>query len=108
MAASELAKIFKGLPKKFHKGSIASTKTFYFSLGDDEKWTVTLSPDKCEVKEGKTDDADCFFKAAPRVFMDVWNGKHMPSAADFLMGTIKSNNPLMLKDFVAAFGIKAK
>lgn len=108
MAASEVAKIFKGLPKKFQKGSVKSPKTFYFSLGDDEKWTVTLSPDKCEVKEGKSEDADCFFKASPQVFMDVWNGKHMPSAGDFLMGTIKSNNPLMLKDFVAAFGIKAK
>jgi putative sterol carrier protein len=108
MAASEVGEIFKGLPKKFKKGSVTSPKTFYFSLGDDEKWTVLLSPEKCEVTEGKTDDADCFFKASPEMFLDVWNGKHTPSAKDFLMGAIKSNNPLMLKDFVAAFGVKAK
>lgn len=108
MAASEVGKIFKGLPKKFQKGSVTSPKTFYFSLGDDEKWTVLLSPEKCEVTEGKTDDADCFFKATPEMFLDVWNGKHTPSVKDFLLGAIKSNNPLMLKDFVAAFGVKAK
>jgi putative sterol carrier protein len=107
MAASEVSRIFKGLPKKFKKGSVSSPKSFYFSLGDDEKWTVTLSPDECVVEEGKSEDADCFFKASPEMFLDVWNGKHKPSATDFLMGKIKSNNPLMLKDFVAAFGIKA-
>jgi putative sterol carrier protein len=108
MAASEIAKIFKSLPKKFQPGSQKSATTFYFSLGDDEKWTVHLHPDKCEVEEGKTDEADCFFKASPEMFLDVWNGTHTPSATDFLMGKIKSNNPLLLKDFVAAFGIKTK
>jgi hypothetical protein len=33
----------------------------------------------------------------------VWSGKYVPSIKDFMMGTIKSNNPLLLKDFVAAF-----
>lgn len=108
MAVSDVGKIFKGLPKRFQKGTVKSPKTFYFSLGDDEKWTVVLSPDTCEVTEGRADDADCFFKASPEMFMDVWNGKHTPSATDFLLGKIKSNNPMMLKDFVAAFGIKAK
>jgi hypothetical protein len=28
----------------------------------------------------------------------------VPSATDFLLGRIKSNNPLLLKEFVAAFG----
>jgi len=27
----------------------------------------------------------------------------VPSAKDFLTGAIKSNNPILLKDFVAAF-----
>ena len=37
------------------------------------------------------------------MFLQVWGGKYTPSAKDFLMGTIKSNNPLLLKDFIAAF-----
>jgi putative sterol carrier protein len=104
MADSEVTKIFKGLPKRFQKGNVKTARTFYFSLGDDEKWTVALSPEKCDVKKGRpAADADCFFKASTEMFLDVWNGKHVPSAKDFLTGSIKSNNPLLLKDFVAAF-----
>ncbi len=101
---SEIAKIFEGLPKKFQKANVKAPRTFYFSLDEDEKWTVFLGADKCDVKKGKpAQDADCFFKASKQMFLDVWNGKHTPSAKDFLTGAIKSNNPLLLKEFVAAF-----
>jgi hypothetical protein len=33
----------------------------------------------------------------------VWNGTHKLGPADFLTGKVKSNNPILLKDFVAAF-----
>jgi len=99
---SEIAEIFEGLCRRFQKGKVQTARTFYFSL-EDEKWTVSLSPDDCSVKPGKTDDADCFFKASPEMFLDVWNGRHTPGIQDFLSGTIKSNNPLLLKEFVAAF-----
>lgn len=105
---SEIGKIFEGLPKKFQKGVVTTPRTFYFSLDDDEKWTVSLSKDKCEVKAGKpAKDADSFFKSTKKMFLDVWNGKHTPSATDFMMGRIKSNNPLLLKEFIAAFQKKA-
>jgi long-chain acyl-CoA synthetase len=101
---SEVTKVFETLPKWFQKGTVAAPRSYYFSLGEDEKWTVALAPDKCTVKKGKpADDADCFFKATAEMFLDVWNGRHTPSAKDFLTGAIKSNNPLMLKDFIAAF-----
>jgi putative sterol carrier protein len=107
MPESEVEKIFERLPKLFQKGSIDKERTFYFSLGEDEKWTVELRKDKCAVKRGKTEDADCFFKASEEMFLKVWNGHYTPSAKDFMLGTIKSNNPLLLKDFVAAFQKKA-
>lgn len=100
---SEISKIFEGLPKKFQKDNVETPRTFYFSLDEDEKWTVTLGKDKCEVKEGKTDNADCFFKGSKQMFLDVWNGKYTPSVMDFMKGTIKSNNPMLLKEFIAAF-----
>ena len=101
---TEVAKVFEKLPKMFQKGAVKEPRTFYFSLGEEEKWTVALAPDKCEVKAGKpAQDADCFFKASEQMFLDVWNGKHTPGPKDFLMGHIKSNNPLLLKEFVAAF-----
>ena len=101
---SDVSKVFEGLPQMFQKGVVKTPRTFYFSLDDDEKWTVSMAPDKCEVTPGKpAGDADCFFKASKQMFLDVWNGKYVPSAKDFLTGAIKSNNPLLLKDFVAAF-----
>ena len=101
---SEIGKIFKGLPKKFDKDAVKKPCVFYFSLDDDEKWTVRLGKDKCEVTEGRPEeDADCFFKSSKTMFLEVWNGKYTPSAKDFLTGTIKSNNPMLLKDFVSAF-----
>jgi putative sterol carrier protein len=100
---SEIAKVFKGLPKRFNKDNVKAARTYYFSLGE-EKWTVAITKESCEVIAGKPDkDADCFFKASEEMFLDVWNGKHTPSAKDFLTGSIKSNNPMLLKDFVAAF-----
>ena len=101
---SEIAKVFKGLPKRFNQDNVKTARTYYFSLGEKEKWTVRIGKAECEVTAGKPDsDADCFFKASEQMFLDVWNGKHTPSAKDFLTGSIKSNNPLLLKEFVAAF-----
>ena len=105
---SEIADVFQGLPKKFQKGAVKAPRTFYFSLDDDEKWTVVLDKDKCVVTAGKPEqDADCFFKASKQMFLDVWNGKHTPGVTDFMTGKIKSNNPLMLREFVDAFKKKA-
>lgn len=101
---SEVSKVFEKLPKMFQKGSVSKDRTFYFSLGDDEKWTVALTKDKCTVTEGKpAADADCFFKASEKMFLDVWSGSYTPGIKDFMTGAIKSNNPVLLKEFVAAF-----
>lgn len=100
---SAISDVFLSLPKRFVKGSVKATRTFYFSLGE-EKWAVTLTPEACEVTQGKpAQDADVFFKASSEMFVEVWNGRYTPTAKDFLTGAIKSNNPLALKDFVAAF-----
>ena len=100
---SEIAKVFKGLPKRFNKAGVKAARSYYFSLGDDEKWTVHVGKDKCTVEKGHNEDADCFFKSSPELFLDVWNGTHKLGPTDFLMGRVKSNNPVLLKEFVAAF-----
>jgi long-chain acyl-CoA synthetase len=100
---SEIAKVFKGLPKRFNKAGVKAERSYYFSLGDEEKWTVHLTKDKCTVAKGKNGDADCFFKSSAEMFLEVWSGKHQLGATDFLTGRVKSNNPMLLKEFVAAF-----
>jgi putative sterol carrier protein len=104
---SEVSKVFESLGKQFKKGALKAARTFYFSL-DDEKWTVALSSDACKVTKGKaTDEADCVFKAAPELFLEIWAGDYTPGMKDFLSGKIKSNNPQLLKEFLAAFGKSA-
>jgi putative sterol carrier protein len=100
---SDVEKIFKGLCKRFNKANVIAERSYYFSLGDHEKWTVHVLKDKCTVRKGNTEDADCFFKGPAELFLDVWNGTHKLGPSDFLTGRVKSNNPLLLKDFVAAF-----
>ncbi len=100
---SEIATIFKGLCKRFNKANVKAERSYYFSLGEDEKWTVRLTKEKCEVRKGKNDEADCFFKGPAELFLDVWNGRHDLGPMDFLTGKVKSNNPVLLKDFVKAF-----
>ena len=100
---SEVEAIFKGLCKRFNKANVTAERSYYFSLGEDEKWTVRLTKGKCEVRKGKTDEADCFFKGPAELFLDVWNGRHELGPMDFLTGKVKSNNPVLLKDFVKAF-----
>ncbi len=100
---SEVDAIFKGLCKRFNKANVTADRSYYFSLGEAEKWTVRLTTEKCEVRKGRNDEADCFFKGPAELFLDVWNGRHQLGPMDFLTGKVKSNNPVLLKDFVKAF-----
>ena len=100
---SEIAKVFKGLPKRFNKANVKAERSYYFSLGDHEKWTVHITKEKCTVKRGKNEEADCFFKGPAELFLEVLNGEHQLGPKDFLTGKVKSNSPLLLKDFVKAF-----
>ena len=101
---SDVAEVFEALPEMFQKGTVTTPRTIYYSLDEDEKWTVAIAKDKCTVTPGKPEkDADCFFKASKKMFLDVWNGKYKPGPMDFMSGKIKSNNPMLLKDFIAAF-----
>jgi len=100
---SEVEAIFKSLCKRFNKDNVTAERSYYFSLGEDEKWTVQITKDKCSVKRGNNEGADCFFKGPSELFLAVWNGEHQLGPMDFLSGKVKSNNPVLLKDFVKAF-----
>jgi putative sterol carrier protein len=102
--AEKVRDIFKGLKKNYKKGSFSEDATFYFSLGDEEKWTVKFDKGRCTVEEGKTvDDADCVFKAPADLFIKIWHGQYTPGTMDFLTGKLKTNNPTLLKKFQEAF-----
>ena len=100
---SEVEEIFKGLGSRFNKANVTAERSYYFSLGEDEKWTVRVTREMCEVEKGKNEEADCFFEGSTQLFLDVWSGKHQLGPMDFLSGRVKSNNPMLLKDFARAF-----
>ncbi len=69
------------------------------------KKTVVLTPEACRVEDGKTiEEVDCVCKTSSDFFLKIWNEGYRPGMGDFMSGKIKSNNPLTLKDFLAAFG----
>jgi putative sterol carrier protein len=100
---SEIEAIFKGLCKRFNKANVKAERSYHFSLGEGENWTVRLTKQKCEVRRGDEPDADCYLEGPAELFLDVWHGRHQLGPTDFLTGKVKSNNPILLKDFVAAF-----
>ncbi len=96
--------IFDSLEASFIPGAIQQPVTFYYTM-EEVKKTVTLGPDFCRVDDGKAvEEADCVCKTTPEFFQKVWNEGYIPGMKDFLSGAIKSNDPQLLKVFLAAFG----
>lgn len=111
MSTQYLKKIFNGLHKRFKLNQIKEDTTFYFSLGEEtgEKWTVTVGPARCEIKEGKQiDQADCFMKTSAYLFIKIMEGTYQPGITDFMSGKVKSNDPTKLKLLLKVFGISSK
>jgi len=99
--------IFAELPAAFVPGTVTKPMSFYFSLGDHKK-SVVITPEDCTVADGKTvDNADCVCKTSPDFFVKIWMEGYRPGMKDFLSGTIKSNNPTALQDFLRSFGKEA-
>ncbi len=91
--------IFANLPGYFNKGVLDKDMTIYFSIGDDPtgKCTAFLTPDTCEIKPGKAvDRADLVLKTSPKLFIKMVMKGYTPGASDFMMGRVKSNNPMEL------------
>lgn len=99
-----IGKAFRALPSRFRSGIADKTIIYYFSI-DDEKWTVTVRPDGCDVIKGKmTEEADCFLKTSSEILIKVFQGEYTPSLKDFISGKIKSNRPDLLLTFKEIFG----
>jgi putative sterol carrier protein len=99
-----LDEIFTGLPKSFVAGIFSKPTNFYFSLGDIKK-SVQCTADSCTVSDGRAvDNADCVCKTSQEFFLKIWEENYRPGLKDFMTGTIKSNNPGMLQEFLRSFG----
>lgn len=96
--------VFAGLQEHFRAERVAQRKVYYFSIGEVKR-TVTIDPAGVQVADGKTvETADCVCKTSAEFFLKVWQEGYRPGMPDFLSGTIKSNNPFALQEFLDAFG----
>lgn len=96
--------IFAGLSDSFVAGSFTKETSFYFSLGELKK-TVQCTSEGCTVSDGRTvEQADCVCKTSPEFFLKIWDENYRPGMKDFMTGTIKSNNPNALQEFLRGFG----
>jgi long-chain acyl-CoA synthetase len=105
--SSELQDTLDTLKARFKAGSVARKTTYYLSLGDAaaEKWTVTLTPGDCDVRPGKTENADCVLKTSADLFARLVAGTWQPWVSDFLKGRIKTNDVDLLRKLQLSFGL---
>jgi len=99
-----MAPVFNELKTRFLAGSVEKPVSFYFSLGDTERWSVRITENSCEVINGKVESpADCVLKTSPAMFTRIVREKYTPSPAEFVAGAVKSNNIQLLFTFQKAF-----
>lgn len=99
-----LDEIFAGLPGRYDASVFSEPVSFYFSLGECKK-TVLCDSSGCTVSDGRVvEEADCVCKTSPELFLRIWNEGYRPGLKDFMTGTIKSNKPHALQDFLLGFG----
>ena len=102
-----LAPVFSELKTRFVAGSVEKPVSFYFSLGETERWSVRITQDSCEVIAGKVESpADCVLKTSPAMFTRIVREKYTPSPAEFVAGAVKSNNIQLLFTFQKAFQLQ--
>jgi long-chain acyl-CoA synthetase len=103
-----LEPVFRELEQRFKAGSVEQPISFYFSLGDTERWTVRVSGQKCEVVAGKVNSpADCVLKTTPDIFTRIVRERYTPSPSEFMSGAVKSNNIQLLFTFQKVFQLES-
>jgi len=88
----------------FRKGVFTDVTSFRFTL-DDAAITVTIDAQSYAVQRGAAaGKADCSCKTSAEMFGRIWYHGYQPGIMDFLGGAIRSDAPLMLPQFLKAFG----
>jgi putative sterol carrier protein len=107
MANSRLEDVLEGMRARYRPTAVDRKTVYYLSLGDkaEEKWTITLTPEGCEMTPGRVGNADCVLKMRAELFMKLVDGSYQPGAMDFMTGKLKTNNVDLLLRLRQAFGI---
>ena len=88
----------------FSKGVFTKSTSFCFTL-DDATITVIIDADHYAVEKGRAiGTVDCSCKTSAEMFRKIWYDGYKPGIMEFLNGEIKCDAPLLLPQFLKAFG----
>jgi hypothetical protein len=88
----------------FRKGVVSQKTSYRFTFGDTTI-TVIVEPDSYSVEKGDSADrVDCSCKTSLEMFRKIWYDGYKPGIMDFMGGAIKADAPLLLPQFLRAFG----
>jgi putative sterol carrier protein len=88
----------------FRKGVFNNRTSFLFII-DDQKLAVVFDADSFTVAEGTPEGKlDCSCSISSETFKKIWFDGYRPGFMDFLNGAIKADQPLLLPQFLKAFG----
>ena len=100
---SEIRQVFEVMASRFRPERSNESVSYYFSVGG-EKWTVFVTPDSCDVQEGRqVSSADCVLKCDPDLFAKMVLKGKKPGPLDVARGRIKTNDVALLKKLTELF-----
>jgi long-chain acyl-CoA synthetase len=100
--------IVHSLERRFAPGVVERPTSYYFALGDD-RFTLFVSKDTCEIKAGKhAESADCVLKTSPELFTRIVREAYVPSPGEFMSGAVKTNNVNLLLTFQQVFRLSER
>jgi long-chain acyl-CoA synthetase len=107
-AQPTLHDVVHSLERRFAPGVVERPTSYYFALGDD-RFTLFVSKDACEIKSGKhAESADCVLKTSPELFTRIVREAYVPSPGEFLSGAVKTNNVNLLFTFQQVFRLSER
>jgi len=100
-----LETLFGELPQRFQPAELDKPISWYFSLGDDRRWTVEVDSDGCRVSRGRpaAGSADCVVKTSPEIVEKIIRKAYVPEVPEFVSGKIKTNEIPLLMAFSKVF-----
>ncbi|MCB9548228.1 MAG: AMP-binding protein [Myxococcales bacterium] len=109
VVANPLVSLFEELPGKLLTEKLKKPLTWYFSIGDgpDGKWTLVAEAGGAHAYAGRPPGgkADCVLKTDERTFLRICTESYIPAPAEFMNGTVKTNDVNLLRQFVTVFGL---
>lgn len=98
--------IFEEMKSNFKEGVFKKQTVFCFRVNGKDI-TIYIDSTSFRIENVKTTrKVDCFCEIDENTLKKIWYDNYKPSLVDIMTGKIKPSDPLLLKNFLKAFGRK--